>query len=128
EWILGIDAPNDSRLPGEIVQQRIQLTDAGIASSGDYRNFYMQGGNRLSHTIDPRTGRPIGHHLASVTIIAPDCGLADAIATAFMVLGEKSGLQLVSKLPDVEAYLIMREQEGQFIARATAGFEKIMIP
>ncbi len=128
EWILGVDAPNDNRLPGEIIQQRIQLTDAGIATSGDYRSFYMQGGKRVSHTIDPRSGRPIDHNLASVTIMAPNCALADAFATAVMVLGERDGIRLIEKLPDFEAYLIVREADGQFSVKTTTGFQKMMIP
>jgi FAD:protein FMN transferase len=128
KWILGIDAPNDHRLPGEIIQQRIQNTNAGIATSGDYRSFYMQGVKRLSHTIDPRSGRPVNHNLASVSIIASNCTLADAYATAVMVLGEKEGLKLIENLPDVEGYLILRDSASHFSTKYSSGFEKIMIP
>ena len=68
-----------------------------MATSGDYRNYFEQGGKRYSHTIDPRTGYPIDHSLVSVTVLAESAMLADAWATAISVLGAGMGLQLANR-------------------------------
>ena len=90
-WRIGIERP----VPGKTAVQRIvELDGNAIASSGNYRNFFDNGGVRFSHIIDPRTGEPISHALASVTVIAPTAMQADALSTALMVLGPDAGLDL----------------------------------
>ncbi len=81
--------------------------DMSIATSGDYRNYFEQNGKRFSHTIDPRTAQPIDHKLASVTVIAPSCMYADALATALMVLGPESGYALAER-ENIAALFIIR--------------------
>jgi thiamine biosynthesis lipoprotein len=78
-----------------------------MATSGDYRNYYERDGQRFSHTIDPRTGRPVAHELASVTVIHPEAARADALATALNVLGPEEGLAL-ARANDLAAYFIAR--------------------
>ncbi len=121
-WRIGIEQPMDDAAQGEFLNTTIEVRDCAITTSGDYRKFRLGAdGRRLSHEIDPRTGRPITHALASVTVIAPQCGPADALATAFMVLGPEAALALAERLPAVEAYLLVREGGG-FRALRTSGF------
>lgn len=121
-WRIGIEQPVDGAEQGELLNVAIEVRDAAVATSGDYRKFRLGAdGRRLSHEIDPRTGRPITNLLASVTVIAPACGQADALATALMVLGPEEGLALAERLPDVDAYLLVREGAG-FRALRTNGF------
>ena len=109
-WRIGIERPNDE---GRAVQTVIRLNDAALATSGDYRNFVIQNGVRLSHTIDPRIGRPIAHHLASVSVVHPSCMTADALATALEVLGPEEGLELADRL-DLAALFLVREGEDRY--------------
>jgi thiamine biosynthesis lipoprotein len=94
-----------------------------LATSGDYRSFYTLGEQRLSHTIDPRTGRPIENALASVTVLAPDCMSADALATAFTVMGMKRALYLAQR-EGIAAFLIARQGKNGFIDSATPRFQQ----
>lgn len=93
-WAIAIEAPNfESREAMGV----IELADAAIATSGDYRHFRRVEGEHISHTIDPRTGQPLRNGLASVTVVAPDCTGADAHATALMVLGVDEGLAFAQR-------------------------------
>lgn len=89
-WRVGIEIPDDDQLGG--VARALPLADQAVATSGDYRNFVAQDKARWSHTIDPRTGRPVSHLLASVTVVLPTTMLADAWATAFTVMGADAAL------------------------------------
>ncbi|MGP1613936.1 MAG: FAD:protein FMN transferase [Pollutimonas bauzanensis] len=84
-WALGID------IPGDPATFPISLSDCAIATSGDYRRHFEHGGRRYGHTLDPRTGRPLLHSLASVSVLHRDCMLADALATALLCLGPGQG-------------------------------------
>ncbi len=94
-WSVGITKPSAEGSRNAFV---LDLTDYAVATSGDYRNFFFSGGRRYAHTISARTGRPVEHNLASVTVFYPNCMLADAYATAIMALGEKNGLEMAEKL------------------------------
>lgn len=93
-WQVGIQAPHPAR---HSVQRVIALTDSGMATSGNYRNFFEQDGTRYSHTINPRSGRPVTHELASVTVLHPSAMLADAWATGLLTLGPEQGLELARR-------------------------------
>lgn len=93
-WVIGIEKP-DQRL-GE-VNVILRITNKAVATSGDYRNFFEKDNRRYSHIIDPKTGRPISHQTASVTVLADNAMNADAWATAMMVLGAKKGLVIAEK-------------------------------
>lgn len=84
-WIVGVEQPDETK--GRMTLQKVQLQDQAVATSGDYRNFYEYDGERYSHTIDPKTCRPVTHTLSVASVIAPDCMTADALATAAMVMG-----------------------------------------
>jgi thiamine biosynthesis lipoprotein len=121
-WALAIERPTGDVAGVRAVQTIVQLTDVAVATSGDYRNYWSSGETRYSHTIDPRTGRPIAHALASVTVLYPDsAALADAWATALNVLGPDEGLALANRL-ELAAYFLVRTDSG-FEARASATFQ-----
>jgi thiamine biosynthesis lipoprotein len=107
-WRIAIEAPNDD---GRSVQIIIPLSEMGIATSGDYRNFFEQEGRRFSHTIDGRTGYPVEHELASVSVLNPSVALADAWATALTVVGAERGLALAEEF-NLAAYFIVRTENG----------------
>ena len=90
-WRVAIERPN--QLERQLYQV-VQLTNASMATSGDYRNFFVADGKRYSHTIDPRTGYPVTHQVASVTVIHPEATMADGWATALNVMGRESGMDL----------------------------------
>lgn len=110
-WRIAIEKPNLSTINADSIQKMLELTNVGVASSGDYRNFYQIDGERYSHTIDPRTAAPIKHNLAAVTVLHEQTAVADAWATAFMVLGEEAPL-LAEKL-NLAAYFIYREPDSK---------------
>ncbi|MCF7839240.1 MAG: FAD:protein FMN transferase [Candidatus Marinimicrobia bacterium] len=126
-WQIGIDRPVFDQEPGRQLQHVIQLKDLTIATSGDYRNYREVDGKRISHTIDPRTGKPIEHRLAAVSIIAPTCMIADASATAVMVLGEEAGLKWLEQRLEIEGLLIVRESNGTFRELQSSGFSKYIV-
>lgn len=107
-WRIAIEAPNDD---GRSVQIIIPLSSMGIATSGDYRNFFEQDGRRFSHTIDGRTGYPVEHELASVSVLHPSVALADAWATALTVVGAEKGLAMAEEF-NLAAYFIVRTDNG----------------
>lgn len=119
-WRIGIEKPTEGTRE---VARIVSLQDMALATSGDYRSFYTLGEQRLSHTIDPRTGRPIENALASVTVLAPDCMSADALATAFTVMGMKRALDLAQR-EGIAAFLIARQGKNGFIDSATPRFQQ----
>jgi thiamine biosynthesis lipoprotein len=120
-WKVGIERPTADAAGSRVVQAVMGVRDVGVATSGDYRNYWERDGVRYSHTIDPRTGRPIAHTLASVTVIHPEsAALADAWATALNVLGPDEGLALAEQL-GLAAYFLVRTDSG-FETRSTPAF------
>jgi len=107
-WQIAVERPDPK---GRVVHRILALRDGALATSGDYRNFFEQDGKRYSHTIDPKTGRPVTHQLASVTVLAPRTARADALATAFLVLGPEAGFDLAESLK-TPALFIVRTPEG----------------
>ncbi|MFO7827445.1 MAG: FAD:protein FMN transferase [Bacteroidales bacterium] len=121
-WRIGIDKPIDNNMiPGENLQAIITLNNKSLATSGNYRKFYERDGIKYSHTINPKTGYPVTHTLLSATVIANDCMTADAYATAFMVLGLEKAFELVEKLPDIEAYFVYSDENGDYCVKSTPG-------
>jgi thiamine biosynthesis lipoprotein len=119
-WRIGIERPQ----PGaSTVQAGVALLDLGISTSGDYRDFRVLDGTRIAHTIDPRSGRPVTHGLASVSVVHESAMLADAYATALMVLGPDAGYALAERL-ELPAFFIARSGDG-FVTRATQSFARL---
>ena len=103
-WAIAIETPDRS---ARSVQTVVHLSDAAMATSGDYRNFFEHNGRFYSHTIDPRTGYPVTHNGASVTVIADTAAFADAAATALLVLGPDAGMELAEQ-QSIAAYFLLR--------------------
>jgi thiamine biosynthesis lipoprotein len=92
----------------------LNVTDIAMATSGNYRNFYYKGGKKYAHTIDPKTGYPVQHSLLSATVLTKDCAVADAYATSFMVLGMERAKEVLAKHPELKAYFIYANENGDF--------------
>ena len=122
-WRIAIERPpaqsdaSDSEGSNETLppslQQVLEFTDGALATSGDYRNYWERDGTRYSHTIDPRTGRPVEHALASASVFHESCAIADAYATALMVLGPNDGLQWANRNDIAALLLVYREDSLQ---------------
>jgi thiamine biosynthesis lipoprotein len=117
-WRIGIERPEIER--GGL-WSAVELVESAMATSGDYRNYYERDGVRISHTIDPRTGRPVTHRLASVSVIHPSCMTADALATAINVLGPEEGRELVER-EGLAAFFLVRTDDGGFDEWASAAW------
>lgn len=117
-WRVGIERPS----PGPpTVHRLVPLSGQCLATSGDYRNYYEVGDRRLSHTIDPRNGRPVSHGLASASVVAPLCVRADGMATALEVLGPDEGFKLAVE-QGWAALLIGRREDGSLYEHETPAF------
>jgi thiamine biosynthesis lipoprotein len=114
-WKIGIDKPVDNNMmPGNDLEAIIELKDRALATSGNYRKFYIEDGIKYSHTIDPKTGYPAKNQLLSATILADECATADGIATACMVIGKDKTIEFLDRHPEYEAYLIYSDDSGNF--------------
>jgi thiamine biosynthesis lipoprotein len=115
KWRIGIDKPVDNNMsPGEDLEAIIKISDEALATSGNYRKFYVENGVKYSHTIDPHTGYPSKNNLLSATIIASDCGTADGIATACMVMGKDKAIEFIGAHPQFRAFLVYSDENGNF--------------
>lgn len=113
-WRIGINDPEDDTTGvkndiGEVVEL---CRKGGVATSGNYRNYYIKDGKKYAHTIDPRTGYPSEQSILSATIVADDCITADAYATAFMAMGLERVHRLAASIPGIEYYIIYSDAEG----------------
>lgn len=123
-WKIGIDSPGLANLPGQNIRSILALKDVAVATSGDYRNYFEYEGKIYSHTINPKTGRPVTHDLASATVIAKDCMTADALATAIMVMGRDEGMKFIEKIKNAEALMITRRGLESYSHFQSSGFSK----
>ena len=121
-WRIAIELPDSTKREMFSV---IGLQDLGMATSGDYRNYFEIGAKRYSHTIDPKTGRPITHNLASVTVLDASTARADGLATAINVMGAERGLALANT-HNIPIMVIMKEPEG-FVAKTSAAFDEYLL-
>ena len=108
-WRIGVETPFDGNMSdGEYLQRRISLSEGGLATSGNYRRFYLDAdGNKVAHTIDPRTGHSVVSRLLSVTVVAPTCAEADALGTMFLAMGADDARAAVDRMPGVKVYFIL---------------------
>ena len=119
-WRIGIASPAGQ---GEL-QKALALDNMSMATSGDYHNYFERDGVRYSHTIDPRTGRPITHALASVTVIHKSCAYADGLATAINAMGPEKGFVFAEKR-NLAVFMIVR-QGDEFVEKMTSNFEELL--
>ncbi len=122
-WKIGIDKPILDVLPGMELQTIISMDNQALATSGDYRNYFEYNGEIFSHMIDPITGYPTKNNVASVSVTAPNCTTADALATALMVIG-LDGIKLINLIEEVEAILIIRTDNNELTSVESFGWRK----
>ena len=121
-WVVGIEKPAADWDAERVVQQRVELQDKGIVTSGSYRKYVERDGKRYSHCIDPSTGYPMEHNLLSATVIAENATWADALASICMVMGMERSLELIKTLDGVEAYYIFVNEKNELKSFSTDGF------
>ena len=129
-WRVGIEEPSKDSCSAPIVYSAIQLSDASVVTSGSYRKYYERDGLRFSHTIDPATGQPVQHTLLSVSVVEKECWLADAMATAYMVMGLEKAKAFIASHPHgpgTDAVLFIYDRGGALESYATPGFDKLII-
>ena len=126
-WRIGVDRPAEQTgsVTGDY-QFVLGLSNRALATSGNYRNYYVEDGKKYAHTIDPRSGYPASHSLLSATVLAPTCMEADAWATAFMVLGVEASKALLSDLPELDVCFIYHEGEADAVY-LTDGFRRLIV-
>lgn len=127
-WKIGINKPEDdtSGMVNDI-EEVVQLCKkGGIATSGNYRNYYIKDGKKYAHTIDPRTGYPSEQSILSVTIVAEDCMTADAYATAFMALGLEKAREVAANIPNIDYFIIYADENGNNQFDFSAGMTQYM--
>lgn len=114
-WRIGVNRPTDDPLQTSTeLETVLNVTDKAMATSGNYRNFYYKDGKKYAHTIDPKTGRPVQHSLLSATVLADRCAIADAYATAFMVMGIDRAKVLLEHHPELMVYFIYSDGTDQY--------------
>jgi FAD:protein FMN transferase len=123
KWKVGIERPAKSASDPRDIQSVVAIEDKALATSGNYRKFYEENGVRYSHTIDPKTGYPVQHSLLSVTVMADRAAVADAYATAFMVMGLEKSLKYLEKNDKLAAYFIYSQKDGSYTHYATENFK-----
>lgn len=129
-WHVGITKPTDDP-QGTNQEYDVKVETCGrygIATSGDYRNFYIKDGKKYAHTINPRTGYPAGQPVLSATVVASDCIFADAYATAFMAMGREEARKVKERVPDIEYMFIYSDDNGDLKTEYSEGFKKFLLP
>ena len=128
-WRIGIETPFDGNMSdGAYVQRRIRMSAGGLATSGNYRRFYVDAqGNKVAHTIDPRTGRSAVSRLLSVTVAAESCAEADALGTMFLAMGADDALAAAEAMPQVKAYFILAGADDGYEEYATPAMRPMLM-
>ncbi len=125
-WTIGIEDPTVSRDERKLAA-KVMLSNMSMATSGNYRNFFVRDGKKYAHTISPFTGYPVEHTLLSATVFHENCILADAYATAFMVLGFEESKKIVDENDSLEAHLIYSDENGEIVTYTTSNVAKNII-
>ncbi len=115
KWRLGVTAPVDHWNEDSPMAAVVSLSNQALSTSGDYQKFFTDSqGRRLSHIIDPKTGWPVQHNVAGVSVVAPDSMTADALGTTLFVLGVEAGMKFIESYTNAAALFIVRETDGQY--------------
>lgn len=125
-WKVGIEKPSKEADDERALDAIVVLEDKALASSGNYRRFFLKDGKRYSHTIDPKTGFPVTHALLSTSVMANDCMTADAYATAFMVMGVEKAKEFLESNTELEAHFIYTNADGQYETWTSPGLKKLI--
>lgn len=128
-WRIGIETPFDGNMTnGEYIQQRIALGGGALATSGNYRRFYLDDeGRKVAHTIDPRTGYSRLSRLLSATVVAPTCAEADALCTMLMALGDKEAVAFSKEHPTLAIYLILAGDDGAYAEYRSPAMDELLM-
>jgi len=121
-WRVGINRPLKDA-PASQVYRAVALQNLALATSGDYRNFFEIEGRRYSHVLNPQTGYPVDNSVVSASVMADTCMFADGLATALMVMGPGKGLELVGRLDQVEAMIVIEQAQGRLVDYFSNGFK-----
>src|SRR5690606_9268616 len=125
-WKVGINQPDPDKFSNDLFTI-IALDNKGMATSGNYRNYYEVDSIKYSHTISPFTGMPVQHGMLSATVLAEDCMTADAFATAMMVIGTEKSIALLEKETTLEAFLIYNDETGNLKTFVSESLEPFII-
>ncbi|MDF1591728.1 MAG: FAD:protein FMN transferase [Desulfobacterales bacterium] len=125
-WRIGINRPQKDASPSQVYRV-VTLENLALATSGDYRNFFEIEGRRYSHVLDPRTGHPVRNSVVSASVMAQTCTFADGLATALMVLGPDKGIELVERLENVEAMIVVQQADGRLADYFSRGFNPVKV-
>jgi len=125
KWRIALERPAEKYDDPQEYDHIVEVVNRAVATSGSYRRYYEQNGQRYSHTIDPKTGYPVKNNLLSITVFANDCMTADAYATAFMVMGKEKAAEFVDNRDDMDAFFIFSENLEEFSVYSTQGLEII---
>ena len=128
-WRIGVETPFDGNMSdGEYLQKRIRMTGGGLATSGNYRRFYLDAeGNKIAHTIDPRTGCSAVSRLLSVTVAAPTCAEADALGTMFLAMGADDALAAAAAMPGAKVYFILAGDGDEYEEYVSPAMEALIL-
>lgn len=129
-WRIGVESPFDGNMTdGEYIERRIALTSGAMATSGNYRRYYLnEKGEKIAHTIDPRTGYSNPSRLLSATVVASTCAEADALCTMLLAMGDKAALAFAEAHPTMAVYLIFAPREGeQFEEYSSPAMEQLIL-
>ncbi|MHC8321342.1 FAD:protein FMN transferase [Pseudomonas sp. GB2N2] len=119
-WRIALEEPRDDQ---QVAERIINVDGYGVSTSGDYRNYFQQDGRRYSHTFDARTGAPVSHTLASVTVIHPSALMADGLSTLLLILGPERGWDY-AQMHNIGAFFVIRADTG-FVTRTNQAFERL---
>jgi FAD:protein FMN transferase len=125
-WKVGIEKPAENADDDRKLNAVVNLKNKAMATSGNYRRFFVKDGIKYSHTIDPKTGFPVNHTILSTSVLANDCITADAYATAFMVMGLEKIKVFLKQNPDLEAYIIYAEPNGRLATWTSKGLQEMI--
>lgn len=125
-WRIGVNKPVEGAQEMDL-QSVLAVGNVALATSGNYRNFYYRDGKKYAHSIDPRTGWPVQHSLLSASVMAPDCATADAYATAFMVMGMEKARKILEGHPELMAYFIYADADGNYKVWYSQGIGKMLV-
>lgn len=128
EWKVGIERPAEDQTGPRELQSIVRLKNKALATSGSYRKFYEKDGVKYSHTIDPSKGYPVNHSLLSASVMAGTAALADAYATALMVMGTEKAITYVLSRKDIDAFLIFSDEKGEYKTWVSPGLEALLEP
>ncbi len=127
-WHIGIDRPKDGNvMPGSDLQAIIQIDNKALATSGNYRAFFVENGVKYAHEIDPKTGFPSRNTLLSTSVICDDCVSADAWATAFLVMGLDKSKEILKNLHGIEVYFVYNNEKGEYQVYFSDGMKKMIV-